>query len=359
MPRKSAAIEQLKEFITVFNAQGQLFMTRQTPEYKAVMRRFIGGADGIRGYSDKAIIQGRRESYKMASDDQIAAFFFRQCPKEFIRRRDMLSACVINNDIERANYLIDLLIANQEYPDYDTANGWGRWNELSIKYLVHLYDYHHSELESGIIIETLDITDEMRRTVSQLVDRIKPYLPDTALKELSNDLYMLGETDAEFDAYMQDLMHTVDYYTTFPRPKMPRSKRVNINALSEQILDSFRHLSIKGRADLIAQIMLRFAEVKDILEPVRYPTWICHMTDTVSNDILHQLFQEYPEIFIAFIESDASDSDIRSVAQTIHWECPESDYTAFQELVLAHGGSLEAEPPRRSDAFSLTMSIRD
>lgn len=153
------------------------------------------------------------------------------------------------------------------------------------------------------------------------------------------------------------MMHTVDYYTTFPRPKMPRSKRVNINALSEQILDSFRHLSLKGRADLIAQIMLRFAEVKDILEPVRYPTWICHMTDTVSNDILHQLFQEYPEIFIAFIESDASDSDIRSVAQTIHWECPESDYTAFQELVLAHRGPLDAEPPRSSDAFSLTMRI--
>lgn len=35
MPRKSAAIEQLKEFITVFNAQGELFMTRQTPEYDA------------------------------------------------------------------------------------------------------------------------------------------------------------------------------------------------------------------------------------------------------------------------------------------------------------------------------------
>ena len=359
MPRKSAAIEQLKAFITSFNEQGQQFMIRYTPEYRAVMRRFIGGADGICGCGDKTIRAARRENYKMASDDQIAAFFFRQCPKEFIRRRDMLSACVINNDIERANYLIDLLIANQEYPDDDELNGWGIWNERTIEYLICIYDYHHRELESGIIIETLDITDEMRRTVSQLVERIKPHLPDAALKELSNVLYMLGETDAEFDAYVQDLMHSVDYYATFPRPKMPRSKRVNINALSEQILDSFRHLSIKGRADLIAQIMLRFAEVKDILEPVRYPTWICHMTDTVSNDILHQLFQEYPEIFIAFIESDASDSDIRSVAQTIHWECPESDYTAFQELVLAHGGSLEAEPPRRSDAFSLTMSIRD
>lgn len=357
MPRKSAAIEQLKEFITVFNAQGQLFMTRQTPEYKAVMRRFIGGADGICGCGDKAIIQRRRESYKMASDDQIAAFFFRQCPKEFIRRRDMLSACVINNDIERANYLIDLLIANQEYPDYDAANGWGRWNELSIKYLVHLYDYHHSELESGIIIETLDITDEMRRTVSQLVDRIKPHLPDAALKELSNVLYMLGETDAEFDAYVQDLMHSVDYYATFPRPKMPRSKRVNINALSEQILDSFRHLSIKGRADLIAQIMLRFAEVKDILEPVRYPTWICHMTDTVSNDILHQLFQEYPEIFIAFLECERFASYVPSVAFALRRCCTPNEYDTFQNMVLAHGGSLEAEPPRRSDAFSLTMRI--
>ena len=302
----------------------------------------------------------------MASDDQIAAFFFRQCPKEFIRRRDMLSACVINNDIERANYLIDLLIANQEYPDYDDRNGWGIWNARTIEYLICIYDYHHRELESGIIIETLDITDEMRRTVSQLVERIKPQLPDTALKELSNVLYMLGETDAEFDAYVQDLMHSVDYYATFPRPKMPGSKRAAaskqcqlLNRLAVQIRCCFRHLSIKERGDIILQIMQRFAAVKDILKPITYSSWFSTMTSYVSHDILHRLFQEHPEIFIAFIESDASDSDIRSVAQTIHWECPESDYAAFQELVLAHRGPLEEEPPRRSDAFSLTMSIRD
>lgn len=357
MPRKSAAIEQLKAFITSFNEQGQQFMIRYTPEYRAVMRRFIGGADGIGGYSDKAIIQRRRESYKMALDDQIAVFFFRQCPKEFIRRRDMLSACVINNDIERANYLIDLLIANQEYPDYDDRNGWGRWNELSIKYLVHLYDYHHSELESGIIVETLDITDEMRRTVSQLVDRIKPHLPDAALIDLSNDLYMLGETDAEFDAYVQDLMHSVDYYATFPRPKVPRSKRVNINSLTEQIMDSFRHLSLKGRADLIAQIMQRFAEVKDILEPVRYLSWFKNMTETVSKDILHQLYQEYPEIFTAFFECERFASYVPDVAFELRRCCSPSEYAAFQNMVLAYGGSLEEEPPRRSDAFSLTMRI--
>lgn len=357
MPRKSVAIEQLKAFITAFTEQGQQFMIRQTPEYRAVMRRFIGGADGICGCSDKAITQGRRESYRMASDDQIAAFFFRQSLQEAHRRCDMLSACVINNDIERANYLIDLLIANQEYPDYDDPNSWGRWNELSIKYLIHLYDYHHRELEDGIIIETRDITDEMRRTVSQLVERIKPHLPDAALIDLSSDLYMLGETNAKFDAYVQDLMRSVDYYATFPRPKAPRSKRVNMNALSNKIHASFHLLSIDGRADLIGQIMHRFAEVKDILEPVRYPTWFDIMVDDVSHDILHQLFQEHPEIFIAFIESDASDSAVRSVAQTIYWDCPESDYTAFQEMVLAHRGPLEEQPSGSSDAFSLRIRI--
>ncbi len=153
------------------------------------------------------------------------------------------------------------------------------------------------------------------------------------------------------------MMHTVDYYTTFPRPKMPRSKRVNINALSEQILDSFRHLSIKGRADLIAQIMLRFAEVKDILEPVRYLSWFKHMTETVSKDILHQLFQEYPEIFIAFLECERFASYVPSVAFALRRCCTPNEYDTFQNMVLAHGGSLEAEPPRRSDAFSLTMRI--
>ena len=103
--------------------------------------------------------------------------------------------------------------------------------------------------------------------------------------------------------------------------------------------------------------MLRFAEVKDILEPVRYLSWSKHMTETVSKDILHQLFQEYPEIFIAFLECERFASYVPSVAFALRRCCTPNEYDTFQNMVLAHGGSLEAEPPRRSDAFSLTMRI--
>nr|WP_302664260.1 hypothetical protein [uncultured Agathobaculum sp.] len=81
------------------------------------------------------------------------------------------------------------------------------------------------------------------------------------------------------------------------------------------------------------------------------------MTDTVSKDILHQLFQEYPEIFIAFLECERFASYVPSVAFELRRCCSPSEYAAFQNMVLAYGGSLEEEPPRRSDAFSLTMRI--
>ena len=181
---KRSAIVQLKSYIKFFNKTQQGDHDKETTEFTLIMNKFANNA-----FSEPGVTKSRDESYQMASDDTIATFFFTQCPREFMRRRNMLSSCIIKNDVNRAIELIDMMASTVEKPGYSEANGWGRQNMLTIKYLIELYDYNAKQ--NTISKQAIEINDEMRQTVNQLVERIMPFLPLNAQDELKDDLYRI------------------------------------------------------------------------------------------------------------------------------------------------------------------------
>lgn len=330
---KRSPFEQLKAYVGRFNKSRQKVCTRADTEYSLIMDKFTRGV-----FSQEAIAKAENEAYQMACDNEIATFFFTKFPSQYDWRKNMLSACIKKGNVDRAVELIDMMASTKVNSGYDKLNGWGRQNMLTIMYLIRRYDYNKTDC---LGYEADGITDEMRETTKALVERMLPSLPPHTQEELKDEMHKIIRNSDAFDDYIDQLLNDVALYTTFPKPRGKESAPV-INRLSSTIMASFEQLSANGRVDIISKIMSSFAEVKDILCPVTYDTWVSMMMREISDDDVHKIFQNNPEIFEALIEyENVREDDLVQVAKRLGKCCTRREYMSFRDMVFAQKGVIE------------------
>lgn len=285
------------------------------------------------------------QTYRLAKDDEIAEFYFQHFPSEYNKRQEMLTACIKKNDVNRAIELIDMMAETKGNPGYEEANGWGRQNMLTIKYLIQTFDYTKADRWDG-----KDITDEMRQVAKQLVYRMLPYLSVKAEEEIKEDLYRIDPEKDDIDEYIEQLLEDADVYTTFPKPR-GKGGAPNINRMTDEFRNCFERLSQMGRLDVVAQIMLKFAAVKNVLKPVTFDRWVSFMARDLNNNDLVKVYHNNPEIFEAWLEMESlRDWDIRRVASYFGEGCTRAEFTSFRNMVISHKGMVEG----LDDAFKAT-----
>ena len=273
------------------------------------------------------------QAYRLAMDDEIAKFYFQNCPGEYDRRKDMLAACIKKNNINRAVELIDMMADTKSNEGYDDLNGWGRQNMLTIMYLIRLFDYTNEDSW-----ETEGITDEMRQVAKQLVYRMLPHLPSRSQEELKKDLYRINPDIDDSEDYIKQLLEDADVYTTYPKPR-GKGGAPNINRMSDEFIHCFERLSKMGRLDIVSEIMLKFAAVRDVLKPVTYELWVSFMAHDLKDGDLTKVFRNSPEIFEEWLQVDSlRDSDIKSVAQSLGEHCSREEFMTFRNMVISHKG---------------------
>ena len=344
---KRSAVEQAKEYIKKFNQSGKKIHEKRNTEFSLIMDKFASGI-----FDKKQINKARNEAYRMASDDMIATFFFTQCPGEYQRRKDMLAACVIKNDIDRAIVLIDMMASTKENKGYNDRNGWGRQNMLTIKYLIQLFDYSKQHI---IGEEANGITDSMRQAVKQLVDRAMPSLPQKSQEELVGDLHKIEppkskERSNSFDTYIDKLLNDVDAYTTYLKTKT-RERSFDINKVNWNIGESFKKLSSAGRVDVIINIMQKLSSVHDSLLGVTYHFHILDMVKGITGNDFSTLFNYNSEIFETWLNnSNLTEKQILDVAAVLGKSCSSADFTSFCNMVIIHKGYIDG----LDDCFEVT-----
>lgn len=335
---KRSAIEQTKEYIKIFNQSGKKIHEKRNTEFSLIMDKFASGV-----FDKKQINKARNEAYRMASDDMIAKFFFSQCPGEYQRRKDMLAACVIKNDIDRAIVLIDMMASTKENKGYNDRNGWGRQNMLTIKYLIQLFDYSKQHI---IGEEATGITDSMRQAVKQLVERMMPSLPQKSQEELVGDLHKLEppkskERNNSFDAYINKLLDDVDAYTTYLKTKT-RGRSFDINKVNWNIGECFKKLSSAGRVDVIIKIMQQLSAVHDSLLGVTYHFHVLDMVKGISANDFSTVYNYNQEIFEAWIkDAKLKDHQILAVAEEVGKHCNKTEFMSFRNMIVLHKGYVE------------------
>lgn len=284
------------------------------------------------------IDQELERNYRLAQDDEIAEFYFKHFPQEYMKRRDLISACVRKGDVSRAIELIDMMAETKGNKGYEELNGWGRQNMLTMMYLIDEYEYgkeDHWDTKK-------DITDEMRETVKQLVYRMMPHLSQKATAELKEEaLYKIDPASEDIDEYITRLLEDADVYTTFPKPR-GKGGAPNINRMSSQFMQCFEQLSKMGRLDIVAEIMGKFATVHDILKPVAYSTWMSSMARELKSGDMIKVYHLNREIFEAWLDDDnLRNQDILSVARGIADGCTRAEFIDFRNLVISRKGKVD------------------
>lgn len=275
--------------------------------------------------------------YRLASDDEIAEFFFQHCPREYNECESLIAACVKKNDINRAIELIDMMADTEDNDGYDERNGWGRQNMLTIMYLIREFEYNDDE-DSW---RGRDITDEMRQNVKQLVYRMMPHLPIESQEELKKDLYKIDPKDEDADEYIAQLLEDATVYTTFPKPR-GKGGAPNINRMSDEFIHCFERLSKMERLDVVAKIMSKFAAVRDVLKPVTFDSWMSFMARGLRSRDMVKICRYNKELFEVWLENDnLRDWDIRQVAEGFAEGCTRQEFMEFRNLIISHKGKVE------------------
>ncbi|MCR5515566.1 MAG: hypothetical protein K6F41_03825 [Lachnospira sp.] len=352
--------ERLKDYVHEFLASGELIHVDRGIKYSLIMDELhdelygsgggnqvtinidvsgiIAKALGIElDDADDEINESLEQHYRLASDDEIAEFYFKHCPDDYFMRRDLLSACVKKGDVNRAVELIDMMVETEEYEEYEELNGWGRQNMLTLGYLIDDYEY-----DKEYRWDSEDITDEMRETVKQLVYRMLPHLSEKSREELKEKwLFKIEPQSEDSDDYINRLLEDAIVYTTFPKPR-GKGGAQNVNRMSDEFIHCFERLSKMGRLDVVAEIMSKFASVKDVLKPVKFDRWMLFMVRGLRSGDMIKLYRTNKSIFEAWLDNDnLSDGDIKRVAEGIADGCTREEIMDFRNLVVSRKGKID------------------
>lgn len=326
-----SAFERLKEYVREFLQSGELTHNAFNTSYRSIQSAMNDEINKNYDYRKNA-----DRDYEYACDDEIAEFYFQHSPQEHHERTSMLSACIKKNDINRAIELIDMMADTEDNPGYDELNGWGRQNMLAIKYLIDEYEYKDED-----DWRSEGITDDMREVAKQLVYRMMPHLPEKSQEELKADLYKIDPKDEDTDEYITQLLEDAVVYSTFPKPR-GKGGAPNINRMSDEFIHCFERLSKMGRLDVVAEIMSKFAAVRDVLKPVTFDSWMSFMARGLRSGDMIKIYRYNKDIFEAWLENDnLRDWDIRHVAEGFANGCTRQEFMEFRNLVISHKGKVE------------------
>lgn len=296
---------------------------------------FIGTESSADEEKDEKVDKQLEYAYLHALDDEISEFYFLHCRGEYHRKAEMIRACILKDDVTRAVELVDLMLQTESYDDYAELNGWSAEARLVVTELVSRFD------KTGLYDwQAEQATDEQLATAVQLIERIIAHLPGDEADTAKAALLKISRTDSDNDEYVNDILQQVEDYTTFPKPR-GKGGAPNINRMSQNIHNSFELLARMGRLDVISKIIGRFAEVKDVLAPVRFDSWISHLVRSLSDEDFYKVYKMNHEVFEAWLEFKPRDWDITAVAGKLGKFCAHNEFIEFRDMVFAHYGAID------------------
>ena len=319
-------IEQLQEFALNFIKSG-----KKELDFHMASHELEKIEDKI---SDEnyALDEPRDIDYILACDDDIIEFYYKHTRQYFQTKGKMLAACIKHRDVQRALKIIDLLKETQKYDDYNDLNGWENQFKLTIEYCIKEFDSNYFAWEKD------EITPRMIEECKQIANMSFSFLSEESVCRIKAEIRKICPEEDGAEEYIQKLLEDVKIYCTFPKP---RGKAKNINRMSDEIIESFEILSRMGRIDIVCQIMEQFANVKDILKPVRYDTWLSFMNRGIKDEDCIKVFRQSRIIYESWLGKNTREWDIKQVAIKINKYGTAEEYEEFKKMVFSRWGVIE------------------
>lgn len=205
--------------------------------------------------------------YQIIQNDTVARFYFLQYMSCDHLKTKFIVQCIENENYDRANKLIDLLIETSSYSDYSpkTENKWENYARLTILYV--LKEYYPSDSQWNT-----SCSDKNRRFAVSLAERLLPFLAKDTQKELLGPLTMADPLQRYKQQYIDNLLNDVEHYAQIRRPRGWASAPV-VNRISAEIIECFIILESIDRLDVIIDVLKMLRKAGAALTPINYGRW--------------------------------------------------------------------------------------
>lgn len=141
------------------------------------------------------------------------------------------------------------------------------------------------------------------------------------------------------ESYIKQLLEDLEIYTTYPKPRGKGGVQ-NVKRMSEEFRQCFGKLTKMNKLDIVLTIMSKFADVKDVMKPIRFETWIMIMIDQLSENDCLKLYQMNNGFFEKWIDENADNRGIKEFAKKIGVICSKTEFLDFIRFVTEHHGKV-------------------
>ena len=323
--------QRLKDYIHRFMQSGQYIHDDSSGEHERICKA-ISDEDSQSNSEDGSINHHLERAFNHAVNDEMTEFYFLHCNQAAGIKADMIEACIKKGCVERAIELVELLLRTANYEDFGARYSWSLDMKRVAEKLITAF-----KRTEGMEWVNRDVTEEQSNAAAQLVERIIPQLQSKYANELRNSLNRMRPQSVDNEAYIEKIMQTVDVYTMFPKPWGKRSAK-SLKEMSSDIREAFSVLSLKGRLDVITQILWKFQSAKEELTPVSFSDWMLTAARTFSDEQLFEFYLMNKPLFASWLETHPRDYDINHLAEKLSLCCSHEEFLEFCNLVTSRHG---------------------
>lgn len=301
--------------------------------YKLILDAFR--ADGFNP-SRTFLIDERHldDFYRWAYNDILVDFFFTRFPSEREIRANIISACILKGDVDRASELTEMMPVNEKTGRFknNRTDDWAFQTSWTMQAIADFYDYSK---EDDYLYKDV-VTNDMRTTAAHLIESVLNRAPQSQKNFLTAELTKVNKSSCIEDEYVANFLNALDEYTTFPYTSQTMMR---VNDLSWTIVDGFKKLPTIGRVDVIGHAINSLAGVRDQLIGVKLTTFMNFMADAIDNDSLLKIFNAYPEAFESWaLADDLPGRNVLTIAAKIGATGDRAASDSFRSLILATYG---------------------
>lgn len=301
--------------------------------YKLILDAFR--ADGF--YPSGTFLIDERhldDFYRWAYNDILVDFFFTRFPSERGIRANIISACILKGDVDRASELTEMMPVNEKTGRFknNRTDDWAFQTSWTMRDIADFYD---CSKEDDYFFKDV-VTNDMRITAAHLIESVLNRAPQSQKQFLTAELTKVNRSSCLEDEYVANILSALDEYTTFPYAPQTRKKT---NDLSMTIINSFKRLFKLGRIDVIGQIINSLASVRDQLTGTQLTIFMHFMVNAIDGGSLLEIYKACPDAFESWIHTDGLlERDVLEIATKIGATDDRAAFDSFRSLVLSSYG---------------------
>lgn len=276
---------------------------------------------------------------KILENDDICEYLFLYNTTINNLKSELMYLCIINNDLNRALYLLDLLKMTLKFENIDYTTSWEREFYFTIDELINIVNGKgYISFEVDKLKEKID--ENCILNIKYIVNISCKYLNKDLSNSLKINLYtILKDYDSEeFQEIINEIQNYVIIYTTekWPYRGLINKNKHNINTITSIIRISLEMLVIIDKIDIINWILSKIEENKESIKGPNFYGWLrCVFENSyLKKQTCYKLIKANKKIIDILINDKSNISDDINILRAFEQYGTKNEVKKIKEKII-------------------------